>query len=274
MDREAHKALDVRIASPSTAREEMTPDEATESSLVTQRQFAWERPRPSSPPSPWLSSGTTRERISNEPRTFHQEVGASQNEPSASSDELSSPSSESSFYTSELSFDTDKLRSLSDSETIMAWQAKVARKKTYAKAREKKTRDELKESVLVIQGRLAWELEVKVTGMDSPGMIASLGMMGLDERIMSNIYKSKYGGADSRQQIQKQEEGCNIHPGQAPQLCGPAEGLLRPGAVLFPRRSRPDARRGIKGKHCQDCQERRDAGQGPQEDDDVLYHLP
>ena len=36
------------------------------------------------------------------------------------------------------------------------------------------------------------ELEVKVTGLDSPGMIASFGMMGLDERIMSNIYKSKY----------------------------------------------------------------------------------
>ena len=56
-----------------------------------------------------------------------------------------------SFYTSESSFNTDELSSSSDSEMVMARHANVARKTTYAKAREKKGPDELKESILVIQ---------------------------------------------------------------------------------------------------------------------------
>ena len=83
--REAGEAADVRITScsgvreetPGTAREEMTPDEPTESALVTQRQLARERPRPSSPPLPWIPSDTTRERFPSESRTFHREVGSS-----------------------------------------------------------------------------------------------------------------------------------------------------------------------------------------------------
>ena len=54
--REAGEAADVRTTLPTTAREEMTPDEATESTLMTKRQLTRERPRPSSPPSPWIPS--------------------------------------------------------------------------------------------------------------------------------------------------------------------------------------------------------------------------
>ena len=75
--REAAEATDIRITSPDTAREEMTPDEAAESNLATHKRLAWERLRPSSLPLPWLSSSTTRERIPSELRTFHGEVGSS-----------------------------------------------------------------------------------------------------------------------------------------------------------------------------------------------------
>ena len=140
----------------------MTPDEAAESALVTHRQFARERPRPSSPPLPWLSSGTTRERIPSEPRTFHGEVGSSRNEWSAYSSESSSSS-----------------------------QSEGAMKSLDKLSREPYTPDKSLEENLYNHGQGSGinftaykELEVKVTGLDSPGMITSLGMMALDERIM------------------------------------------------------------------------------------------
>jgi hypothetical protein len=73
----------------------MTPDKAAESALMTKRQLTRERPRPSSPPSPRPSSGTTRESTPSESRTVHGEVGSSRNESSSSSSESSySPQSE------------------------------------------------------------------------------------------------------------------------------------------------------------------------------------
>ena len=85
------------------------------------------------------------------------ESSSSIDELSSSIDESSSASSKLSFYTCESSFDTDELNSSSDSKTVMAWHAKMAKKKTSAKAREKKTQDELKENILMIQRRHARE---------------------------------------------------------------------------------------------------------------------
>ena len=70
-----------------------------------------------------------------EPSSSSSESSAGRREPSSSINESSSSSSESSFYTCELSCDNDELSSSSDSETVMARYANVARKTTYAKAR-------------------------------------------------------------------------------------------------------------------------------------------
>ena len=47
-----------RKKTSATAREKMAPDEPKENALVIQRRLAPERPRPSSPLPPWISSGS------------------------------------------------------------------------------------------------------------------------------------------------------------------------------------------------------------------------
>ena len=158
-DREAAEAADVRITLPSTAREDLTPDEDAESALVTQRRLTRERPRPRSPPSPWLSSGTTRERPPSESRTFQGEVGSSQNESSVSSSESSSSSrsegamkpldkpfapstsaKESSSPSTELSLSRSEMSSSKESEAVVAQHASVAMEETPGIAREETSR--------------------------------------------------------------------------------------------------------------------------------------
>ena len=112
---------------------------------MIQGQLAWERPCPRSPPSPWLSSGTTRERIPSESRTFHREVGSSRSKLSLSSSELTSspqsegvmkppdkPSAPSTSPSYEFSLPSSELSSSRESEAVVAQHASVAVEETPA----------------------------------------------------------------------------------------------------------------------------------------------